>query len=87
MLLHTTLMKASPSLWRVLFLAEQYGRMTLTLEEVAEQIGYAAGTIKNRRTRGEFPWLRADGRALYADAADVASYLEQRRTAGAAPQG
>jgi hypothetical protein len=79
----TTSTLASRSLWRVLFLAEQYGRMTLTLEEVAAQIGIAAGTIKNRRTRGEFPWLKSDGRALSADAVDVASFLEQRRTVGA----
>jgi len=70
-------------LWRVLFLSEQYGRMTLSLDEVAQQIGYAAGTIKNRRMRGEFSWLRADGRNLYADVADVAQYLERRRTADA----
>jgi helix-turn-helix protein len=65
-----------------MFLAERYGRQTLTLEEVAEQIGLAASTIRNRRTKGEFQWFRADGRALYADVADVAAYLEQRRTAG-----
>lgn len=67
-------------LWRVLFLAEQYGRMTLTLDEIAEQIGIAPGTIRNRRTRGEFQWLRSDGRTLSADAADVAAFLELRRT-------
>lgn len=72
------------TIWRVMFLAEKYGRMTMTLEEVAEQIGLAPSTIKNRRTAGEFAWLKSDGRALYADVADVASYLEQRRTAGAA---
>lgn len=72
------------SLWRAAFLAEHYGRLTLTLEEVAEQIGVAAGTIKNRRSRGEFQWLRLDGRELSADVADVAAYLdERRRTAGA----
>lgn len=76
-----------PPLWRVLFLSEQYGRMTLTLHEVAQQIGYAAGTIKNRRMRGEFSWLKTDGRNLYADAADVAQYLEQRRTVDASPLG
>lgn len=68
------------SMWRVAFLAEKYGRMTLTLDEVSEQIGLAPGTIRNRRTRGEFAWLRTDGRELSADVADVASYLEQRRT-------
>jgi hypothetical protein len=68
------------NLWRVLFLAEQYGRMTLTLDEVADQLGLATGTIKNRRLRGEFRWLKSDGRALYADVADVACHLERRRT-------
>lgn len=66
-----------------MFLAEHYGRLTLTLDEVAEQIGLAAGTIRNRRTKGEFQWLRQDGRALYADVSDVAAYLEQHRTADA----
>lgn len=69
-------------LWRTIFLAEHYGRLTMTLDEVAEQIGLAATTIKNRRSaRGDFPWIKADGRELYADVADVAYYLEQRRTA------
>lgn len=74
------------TIWRVMFLAEKYGRMTLTLDEVAEQIGLAAATIKNRRARGdtEFDWLRPDGRSLCADVADVAAYLEHRRTAGEA---
>jgi len=67
------------TLWRVVFLAEHYGRMTLTLEEVAQQIGLAPATIRNRRTRGEFVWLRSDGRQLCADVADVAQYLEDRR--------
>lgn len=68
------------TIWRVMFLAEKYGRMTLTLDEVAEQVGLAAATIKNRRARGEFDWLRADGRSLYADVQDVAAFLERRRT-------
>jgi len=67
------------AVWKAMFLAEKYGRLTLTLDEVAEQIGLAAGTIRNRRIKGEFGWLKADGRSLYADVADVASYLEQRR--------
>lgn len=81
-------MKASPSysIWRTVFLAERYGRMTLTLDEVSEQIGLAPSTIKNRRTRGEFGWLKADGRTLTADVADVAAFLEQPRTAGAGRQ-
>jgi hypothetical protein len=76
---------ARSPMWRVLFLAEQYGRMTLTLDEVAEQIGYRPGTIKNRRQQGDFAWLKPDGRTLYADVADVAAYLEQRRTSHATP--
>jgi hypothetical protein len=74
-------------LWRAMFLTEHYGRMTLTLDEVSEQIGLAASTIKNRRLHGDFQWLKADGRQLYADVADVASYLEQRRTADEAIPG
>ncbi len=69
------------TLWRAMFLTEHYKRMTMTLPEVAEQIGLAPATIKARRMQGEFSWLRSDGRQLYADVADVASYLEQRRTA------
>jgi len=73
------------SLWQAMFLAERYGRLTMTLDEVADQIGIAAGTIRNRRTAGEFAWLRLDGRELRADVQDVAQYLaEQRRTARAA---
>jgi CO/xanthine dehydrogenase Mo-binding subunit len=69
------------TLWRVMFLAEKYGRMTMTLDEVAEQIGIAPATIRTRRSRdSDFQWLKTDGRALYADVADVAAYLEQRRT-------
>jgi hypothetical protein len=69
------------TLWRVLFLAERYGRMTLTLDEIAEQIGVAPGTIKNARTRGEFAWLKTDGRQLRADVADVAAYMDSQRKA------
>jgi hypothetical protein len=68
------------SLWRVMYLAEKYGRMTMTLDEVAEQIGMAPNTIRNHRARGEFQWLRTEGRALSADVKDVADFLEQRRT-------
>lgn len=76
------------SLWRVMFLAERYGRLTLDLPEVADQIGLAASTIKNRRLRGEFEWLKSDGRELRADVADVAAYLEsQSHTARATRQG
>jgi uncharacterized protein YceH (UPF0502 family) len=67
------------SLWRHVFLAEKYGRMRLTLDEVAEQIGISPGTLRNRRTKGEFRWLKGDGRDLFADVADVAAYLESLR--------
>lgn len=63
------------TLWRMLFLAEKYGRMTMTLEEVAEQIGMAPGTIRNRRSRGEFAWIKQEGRTLSSDVADVAAYI------------
>lgn len=51
-------------MWRTFALFEHYGRMTLTLDEIAEQVGLAPGTIKNRRARGEFPWIRDEGRPL-----------------------
>ena len=72
------------ALWKAMWLAEHYGRLTMTLDEVSEQLGIAAGTIRNRRMAGEFTWLRQDGRELRADVADVAAYLDrQRHTAGA----
>lgn len=71
------------SLWRVMFLAEKYGRMTMTLDEVAEQVGLAPATIRNRRTLGDFQWMQRDGRALFADVMDVAAYLEDRRKGNA----
>jgi predicted transcriptional regulator len=71
------------SLWRHVYLAERYGRMRLTLPEIAEQLGLSVQTIRNRKTKGDFKWIAADGRDLFADVADVAEYLEQRRTSRA----
>jgi hypothetical protein len=67
------------TLWRTMFLAEKYGRMTTTLEEVAEQLGMAPNTIRNHRARGEFQWFRTDGRTLSADVADVAAYIARQQ--------
>lgn len=75
------------TLWRHIFLAERYGRMRLTLKEVAEQIGLAEQTIRNRRARGEFQWIKPDGRELFADVSDVAAYLEQHRISHATTPG
>ena len=71
------------ALWRHVYLAEQYGRMRLNLEQIAEQLGLSVQTIRNRRVKGEFGWIKADGRDLFADVTDVAEYLEQRRTSRA----
>lgn len=68
------------SMWRVMFLAEKYGRMRLKLPEIAEQVGLAEQTIRNRRTKGDFQWIRTDGRDLFCDVSDLAAYLEQQRT-------
>ena len=74
-------------MWRRFALFEHYGRMTLTLDEIAEQVGLAPGTIKNRRARGEFPWIRDEGRTLTCDVADLAEYLaSQQRIAREAVQ-
>lgn len=67
-------------LWRVLYLAERYGRMRLRLPEIGEQLGLSPQTIRNRKSKGDFQWIKADGRELFADVADVAAYLEQQRT-------
>ena len=71
------------SLWRHVYLAERYGRMRLTLPEIAEQLGLSVQTIRNRKTQGEFGWIKADGRDLFADVTDLAEYLEQRRASRA----
>lgn len=67
------------TLWRMIFLSEKYGRTRLKLPEIAEQIGIAPSTIRNRRSDGDFQWIKVDGRDLYADVEDVAQYIEQQR--------
>lgn len=72
------------STWRVFFIAEKYGRTRLKLPEIAQQLGYAEGTVRNKINRGELPFIYkdADSSTLYADAHDLAEYLEhQSRTA------
>lgn len=72
------------TMWRVMFLAERYGRMRLKLPEIAEQLGLAEQTIRNRRTKGDFQWIKTDGRDLFCDIADLIAYLDQQRTLGEA---
>ena len=65
--------------WRYFFIAEKYGRTVLKLPEIAEQLGLSPQTIRNRKAKGEFRWIKPDGRDLRADVVDVADYLEQQR--------
>lgn len=61
-------------------LAEKYGRFRLTLSEVATELGIAEQTLRNRMSRGEFKWIYSDGgRLRFADARDVAQYLDSAR--------
>ena len=60
---------------------EKYGRWRLKVPEIAEQLGYAEGTVRNKINRGELPFVYKDpeSSALYADARDLAAYLDQQR--------
>ena len=64
------------AVWKAMFLAEKYGRLTLTLDEVAEQVLLAPQTIRNRRVRGEFQWLIENGNELVGDVFDVTAHLQ-----------
>lgn len=75
------------ALWRTIFLAEKYGRMRLRLPEISEQLGIREQTIRNRKSAGEYQWIKADGRDLFADVSDLAEHLEsQRRISDAVTQ-
>lgn len=71
-------MNVTSPLWRVMLLAEKYGRQRLTLREISEQIGIAPKTIRNKRCAGEFLWITQNGRELSADVGDVAAWLEEQ---------
>lgn len=64
-------------------LAEKHnGRWRLTLDEVAEQLGFQPGTIRNKINRGEITFFYKDGESqqLFADVRDVAEHLDKCRS-------
>ncbi|MEQ0775944.1 hypothetical protein ABLT15_26925 [Paraburkholderia tropica] len=56
------------------------GRLVLNIEEVADTIGLAVQTIHNQQSEGTFPIpMRKQGKRWFADARDVAEYLDTQR--------
>lgn len=56
------------------------GRLVLNIEEVADTIGLAVQTIHNQQSEGTFPIpMRKQGKRWFADARDVAEYLDSQR--------
>jgi len=60
-------------------LSEKYGRWRLTLPEIAAELGFSDGTIRNKMSKGEYRWIKKDGGTLFADVRDVAAYLDEKR--------
>jgi len=56
------------------------GRLLLNLEETANVIGYEVSTAHSKIAKGEFPVpMRKQGNKWFADARDVASFLDAMR--------
>lgn len=60
------------------YLLQTYGPR-LDLTALAKVLGFAEGTVRNKLARGELGFVYKDGGSLFADAADVADYLDSRR--------
>ena len=69
---------------KILF--EKYGRLTLTLYEVGQELGMTKEqTIRNRYSAGRFPIPTSkEGIKRVADVRDVAAYIDKRREGSAA---
>lgn len=61
-----------------LMLAALYGRTSMTLQEVVNELGISYNTAKNHRSQGIFPVPMA-GHPLMASVEDVAKVLDARR--------
>lgn len=67
------------SLLTTAYLLERYGPR-LGMSEIAEVLGMSTGTLHNRIYRGQIELLTyMDGGKRYADARDLASYLDAMR--------
>jgi predicted site-specific integrase-resolvase len=64
----------------VLFLGLKYERLTLTLEQVCNELSIAIGTAHNMLSAGTFPIpTRKEGRNRVADVRDLAEYIDAMR--------
>jgi hypothetical protein len=61
-------------------LAEKYKRWRLALPEIAQELGMAEQTLRNRMSKGQLQWIKKDGGMLFADVRDLAQYLDEQRT-------
>ncbi len=69
------------SLFVQAYLLERYGPR-LTMKQVAEALGMGLGTIRNRISEGTLNLpTYLDGGSRFADARDVAAYLDSCRAA------
>lgn len=76
------------SMFTTMLLFEKYGPR-MSVEQIAEALGLAPGTLHARLAQGKLDLLTyVDGKLRFADTRDVAEYLdrmrEQARRAGAA---
>jgi predicted site-specific integrase-resolvase len=56
------------------------GKLLLNLEETANVIGYELSTAHSKIAKGEFPVpMRKQGNKWFADARDVANFLDEMR--------
>lgn len=71
----------TPSLFSQLVLAERYG-MRLTMDQLADALGMARGSVYNQISAGTFPvptYVEASKR--WADVRDVAAHFDRQRAA------
>lgn len=63
-----------------IFLGLKYGRLTLTLAEVAAELGIEVGTAHNQIGAGTFPIPTTKrGKKRVADLRDLAEYIDNQR--------
>jgi|688.fasta_scaffold1121758_2 hypothetical protein len=69
------------------FLMERYG-LRLTLDQVAEVLGMSVGAVRNQISKRTFPIpTYSDQGRRWADAQDVAEYVDQCRQRAKAGEG
>lgn len=70
----------TPTFTAAMALMLKYGRLRLSLEEIAAELGLARNTLYNLRASGECPVpTYIEGNRVYADVRDVGAHLDQCR--------